>query len=198
VGLLLVMAAGATTAPQADEKKAVVPIDRLLSKKLLTRNRAVNAILRDRQSVIEQLIPLIDPANAEKYPDETRVVAAYLLGELRAVEAVPVLSQVIADPPGPRYVIDGSRYDYPVTTALVKIGRPAVPAMIKNLETSDDRAVRGISLGVLSQILGGKRGLLALLTKLIEQSDDKDVTRRLRAARTKVEVHYKEDSEPLY
>lgn len=197
--LLLVMAAGATTAPQTDGKKTFVPIDRLLSKEMRTRDRAVDAILRDRKSVIEQLIPLIDPVNAKKYSDETRSAGAYLLGELRAVEAIPVLSRALANPPGRLFIDDLSRYDAPVFSALVKIGRPAVPAMIKNLETSDHKMVRIHSLDVLNHVLGGKRRLLELLVKLSDRSsDDRDVSRRLREARSRVEAHYKEDSEPLY
>ena len=196
--LLCVIATSATTAPQPDKEKTMIPIDDLLSKEPRTRNQAVDAILRDRKSVIEQFIPLIDPDNAKKYSDETRSAAAYLLGELCAVEAVPVLSQALADPPGPKETSDISRYDAPVFSALVKIGRPAVPAMIKNLETSDNSTLRKNSMDVLNHVLGGKRRLLELLAKLIERSDDRDVSRRLREARSRAEVHYKEDSEPLY
>ena len=201
--LLFVLAATATTAPQPDEEKTMIPIDDLLSQQPRTRDRAVDAILRDRKSVIEQLIPLIDPANAKKYSDETRSAAAYLLGKLRAVEAVPVLSQALADPPGPLFFGDISRYDSPVWTALVKIGRPAVPEMIKNLETSENKILRKRSMDVLNHVLGGKRRLLELLDKLntrnlSEQPPDREAARRIREAHAWVEAHYKEDREPLY
>ena len=197
--LLFVVAATTTTAPQSDEEKTMIPIDDLLSKQLRTRNQAVDAILRDRKSVVEQLIPLIDPVNTKKYSDETRCAAAYVLGQLRAVEAVPVLSKALADPPGPKVITDISRYDSPVLTALVKIGRPAVPEMINNLENSDNLILRKKSLDVLNHVLGGKRRLLELMVKLIERStDDRDVSRRLTEAHSWAQAHYKEDSEPLY
>jgi HEAT repeat protein len=197
------VAATVTTAPQSDEEKTMIPIDDLLSEQPRTRDRAVDATLRDRKSVIEQLIPLIDPVNTKKYSDETRCAAAYLLGKLRAVEAVPVLSKALADPPGPKVFSDSSRYDAPVLAALAKIGRPAVPEMIKNVETSENQILRKKSLDVLNHVLGGKRRLLELLVKLntrqlSEQPPDQEASRRIREARSWAEAHYKEDKEPLY
>lgn len=196
--LLFVVAAAATTAPEPNEEKPMTAIDDLLSEEPRTRDRAVDAVLGDRKSVIEQLVPLIDPANAEKYSDQTRCAAAYLLGELRAIEAVPVLSKALEDPPGPKLFSDISRYDAPVLGALVKIGRPAVPAMIKNVETSDDLILRKRSLDVLSHVLGGKRRLLELLVKLNDASTEREASRRIREAHSWAEAHYKEDKEPLY
>ncbi|NQT11737.1 MAG: hypothetical protein HQ582_03245 [Planctomycetes bacterium] len=147
---------------------------------------------------MEQLIPLIDPANAKEYSDETRCAAAYLLGKLRAVEAIPVLSRALADEPGRKMRHGISRYDAPVWSALVRIGRPAVPTMIENIETSDHRMLRIRSLGVLNHVLGGKRRLLELLAKLEKRTDDKETRRRLQECITRVREHYKETKEPLY
>ena len=110
-----------------DKERSMDQIETLLSRDSRTRDQAVDSILRDRSAVINELIPLIDPANSEKYSDETRCASAYLLGEFRAVEAVSVLSKALADEPGRKVGSDISRYDAPVWTALVKIGRPAVP-----------------------------------------------------------------------
>ncbi len=163
-----------------------------------TRDKAVDAILHDRSATIQKLIPLIDPVNAVKYSDETRCTAAYLLGELRAEEAVPVLSCALTDEPGPKIITDESRYDTPVLSALLKIGRPAVPTMIKNLETTDHHQLRGKSLGVLNNVLGGKRRLLELLAKLEDRAKDKEVRRRIGECIKLCREHYKEDKEPLY
>jgi len=70
------------------------------------------------------------------------------------------------------FISDISRYDVPVWTALVRIGRPVVPAMIENIETSDNRILREKSIDVLYHVLGGKRRVLELLTKLKEQAKD--------------------------
>jgi HEAT repeat protein len=196
--LLLVVPLTAAPALQPKQEKPMTGPNDLLSEQSRTRDQAVDNVLKGRKSVIEQLVPLIDPANAKKYSDQTRSAAAYLLGELRAVEAVPVLSKALADSPGPKVITDMSRYDAPVWTALFKIGRPAVPAMIENVETSDDLILREGSLDVLNHVLGGKRRLLELLVKLEKRSTDREVTRRIEEARSWAERHYKEDEEPLY
>lgn len=184
----------------------MTPIDNLRSENSKTRDQTVDAVLRNRKSVIEQLIPLIDPANAKNYSDETRSVAAYLLGELRATEAVPVLSRALADPPGRNIFPDISRYDTPVFHALVKIGRPAVPALIEHVKTSDNETLRKNTLDVLYHVLGGKRRLLELLVKLSELETDKEspdhkAARRFREAHSWAESHFKYTRgtrEPLY
>ncbi len=177
--------------------------ERLLSEDSRTRDQAVDSILQDRRDIVDKLIPLVDPANDMKYSDETRSAAAYLLGEFRASEAVPILSRALADEPGAKIIsrisrYDISRYDVPVWTALVKIGRPTVPAMIENIETSDNRILRKKSLDVLNHVLGGKRRLLELLSKLQKKATDKEKHRRITVAQQFAEVHFKEDKEPLY
>jgi len=176
----------------------------LLSAEPRTRDAAVDRILGDRGLVIQRLIPLIDPANANKYGDGTRCAAAYLLGEFRAVEAIPVLAKALAKEPGRHTAWEGffSRYDAPVFTALVNIGRPVVPAMIENIEKSDHDWLRKKSMLVVSHVLGGKRRLLELLTKLEERqakqvAPNQDVLRRIREGRRWIEDS-KEGAEPLY
>jgi hypothetical protein len=181
-------------------------LDQLLSDNSQAREQAVDKILNDRKALIKKLIPLIDPKNSEKFSDETRCVAAYLLGELRAVEAVPVLSQALADPPGEKFISDGSRYDAPVFSALVRIGRPAVAAMIENIKTTDDLTLQNRSLDVLLHVLGGKQRLLELLVKLndralAEKPVNREEARRFREAHVWAEAHYvqrKGYEEPLY
>ena len=156
------------------------------------------AILRDRKLIVENLIALVEPANAKKHSSQTRAAAAFLLGELRAVEAVPVLSRAMPEV-ADRVRSDFSRFDVPFWNALVKIGRPAVPVMIKNIETSDNRILRIDSLRVLDQVLGGKRRLLELLAKLeARAAKDKRKQRRIQAAAAWAKEYYKEAEEPLY
>lgn len=194
------LGAAADAPPQeAHEETMRERIKGLQSKDARARDRAVDAVLEDHKRMVKALIPLIDPANADRYSDETRCAAAYLLGQLRAVEAVPVLSKALADPPGPWLITDSSRFDAPVWHALVRIGRPAVPAMIRNIETSDHRMLRIRSLGVLNHVLGGKRRLLELLDRLKKRAgDDKQKAARIEKAAERVRSHYKEDEEPLY
>lgn len=201
---LLAVIAAAAPVPHT-QKKGMIPLDDLRSEQARTRDRAVDSILRDRRAVIEQLIPLIDPANVKKYSKETRIAAAYALGELRAVEAVPVLSKTLAEPLGWEDNIHADRYLCPVFEALVKIGQPAVPAMIENIETTNDPVLRRWSLGVMCHTLGGKRRLLDLLDKLgkralDKQPPDRAMARRVKDAHDWAEKHYKykPGEEPLY
>ncbi len=204
IALSLIVVATATTVFQAKtEKKHMAPFNDLLSEQPRTRDQAAKAILQDRKSIIEQLSPLIDPANAKKYSDETRSAAAYLLGQYRAVEGVPVLAKALADPPGLKDSSDKSFYVEPVFNALVKIGREAVPGMIEIIETSDHAEQRKGSMFVLLHVLGGKRRLLETLTKLLdrrlkERPMNQEVVRRIREAHTWAKSYFKDEEEPLY
>ncbi len=199
--LISLALSGVTTGGrQEDDEKGLLgnKIEELLSKDSRVRDRTVDSILQDRLGIVKQLIPLIEPANAQEYSDETRCAAAYLLGEFRAIKAVPVLSRALADEPGRKLISDTSRYDVPVWTALVKIGRPAVPAMIENVKNSDNKILRKKSLDVLIHALGGKRRITELLTKLKAQTKDPSKIQHINAAIQHTQEHFEEDKEPLY
>ncbi len=179
---------------------AAPPLKDLLSEDVRTVDRAVDVILNDRKKTIEQLIPMIDPANSKKYSDFTRCAAAYLLGELRAEEAVPVLSKALANQPGRKTIDTISRYDGPVSSALFKIGRPAIPAMIENIKSSDNEDLRRDSALILEYFVGGKPRLLQLLDKLDAKTGpaEQRVSRRIRDTKAWAESNITEAEEPLY
>jgi hypothetical protein len=198
MGAMVLVMALAPTGLAFGEEESMLVSEALRSDEARVRDAAVDHVLKERQSLIEQLIAQFDPASVAQYSDETRCAAAYLLGELRAVEAAPILAKSLANPPGPRVRTDKSRYDHPVHEALLKIGRQAVPALIENIEQTDDVRLRRSSLGMLSHILGGKRRLLELLTKLEVRTTDATVGERVREARAWADSHFIEDEEPLY
>ena len=181
-----------------EEKENMSLIANLQSKNASTRDDAVDAFLKDRKNSIDGLIALVAQTGDKKYSDETRSAAAYLLGEIRAVEAVRALSRASANPLGPMVGFDVSRYDAPIFTALVKIGRPAVPAMIKNLEETDNANIRHNSMFVLYHVLGGKQHLLELLGKLKARTKDKAVGKRIEGVTEHVQKNFKETTAPLY
>ncbi len=196
-GIILLVTATVTRS-DSDQEGTMRSIEGLSSKEPRIRDQVVDSVLHDRLATVQKLISLIDPTNAAKYSDETRCSAAFLLGELRAVEAVPVLSQSLISEPGRKQRFRISRYDAPVWNALVKIGRPAVPTMIKNIETTDNRILRVKSLDILVHILGGKKRLLELLDKLEKRAGDKEVRQRITDCIAYSRDHYKESEEPLY
>ncbi|MHC4260118.1 MAG: HEAT repeat domain-containing protein [Planctomycetota bacterium] len=177
------------------------PLEGLRSEDVRVRAQAVDSLLQGHQQTVQELISLVDPNNAQKYSEWRRRAAAYVLGEFRAVEAIPVLSRAAALPQEEEDLWYKDRYHSPYWTALMKIGRPAVPALIENIEGSDDETLRMKSSDVLNHILGGKRRLLEPLTKLkvrAEEEQDKKRIERIEAALEYAQRHYKEDKEPLY
>ena len=160
------------------------------------RGLAVDRLLERRKQRVQKLIAVFDPETGEEKKWETRAAAAWVLGEMRAPEAAEVLAQNIDD--GPDHTGDVSRYDTAHTTALRKIGLPAVPALIENIENSDSPVLRGRSVRILGSILGGKRRVLELLDRLEKRaSEEKKKVRRIREARKNVRT-WTEDEEPLY
>lgn len=196
--VLILLSAAALSSTRIEQEKAMPQIDGLRSTNARARDEAVDAIIHSRKVSTEELVRLIDPDNAAREREETRIAAAYLLGELRDPAAVPVLSRALRDKSGRIVIPNLQRYNLPVWNALVKIGRPAVPAMIANVEDSDDPDLRDKSLGVLYHVLGGKRRVLELLAKLEGRSKTDATTQRIRSAATWVSSHFKEDKEPLY
>ena len=182
--------------------------EKIISADVEVRKEAIETTLKERKQLVNTLADIVNQKNADKYPWKVRAGAAYLLGQLRAVEGVPALSSALGKilPAAEAERKFGfSRLLPPylsplaVVSALGKIGRPAVPAMIKNIETSDDRMLRLSSLDVLNHVLGGKRRTLELLEKLqVRAGADEKKTERIKAAIKRVQKRYKEDEEPLY
>jgi HEAT repeat protein len=163
------------------------------------REAEVQALLDDRKRTIEQLCEIVDQKNAGKHEPVERAAAAYVLGEMRAPEAVGALNSALADDPVQRdWFGDRSPYDSAVTAALVRIGRPAVPEMIKNLQQSDDKRIREKTCMILYHTLGGRDRIVALIDRLTDQEEDAGVRTRLEAARAYVLEFYKDAETPLF
>jgi len=71
---------------------------------------------------------------------------------------------------------------YPAMDALVKIGNPSIPAVIRNLEESEDAKVRELSLKVLYRIEGDKDIVQLRLQKALEVQQDSKKKARLQTA----------------
>ena len=63
------------------------------------RLTAMARVLEPRKALVRELWAMVHQKNADKHSDESRAVAAYLLGELRAAEGVPALSSALLNPP---------------------------------------------------------------------------------------------------
>jgi len=110
------------------------------------RMQAEKLFLEDRRATVSALLQVLDlPVRPDEpfYTGSPRNSAIKLLGELRAPEAVPALTQWLVPRPGQSGVVDGLMYLSPAGYALVKIGMPAVPAVVDILAsvgvTSEDK-----------------------------------------------------------
>jgi HEAT repeat protein len=163
------------------------------------QKKAIEQILDDRLRTVNMLIEIVDQANAGRRPANAGRAAAYLLGRLRAPEAVPVLSRALTNVDPNFAVLHTDIFTDAEWTALVEIGRPAVPAMIKNLATSDDERLRDRSIGVLAHVLGGKDNLTGLLNRLMKQKErSKEEKDRLAKALERAQSRYKDTEQPLF
>ncbi len=126
---------------------------------------------------------LISQLRDESNPKEVTISIAFLLGLHRMGQAVQDLSKHIALTNRP--LLDDDRRpligEYPVVDALIRIGGPAIPEMIKNIETSDDEKVRELSAKVIRYVDGPEIARFRL-QKAMEKQSDPGKKARLKAA----------------
>jgi hypothetical protein len=116
----------------------------------------VRAFADERRQLIVELINIFQNTNTLNF---NRCNCAYYLGEMRASEAADSLASMITLKFDYSHVlVQGIPVDSddPVFNALIKIGSPAIPAIIRNLAENDDPKVRELSLKALYQIDGDK------------------------------------------
>jgi hypothetical protein len=98
------------------------------------RARAADLVLQERRATISALMEILDmpvQPNESFYSSGTpRNTAIRLLGELRAAESVRALTQCLMPRPGQRIDVTELVYLGPAGRALVKMGMPAVPAVL--------------------------------------------------------------------
>jgi hypothetical protein len=139
----------------------------------------------ERGSVIKELINIFK--DSKSYPIN-RSAAAYYLAEMRVPEAVDVLAADITlqfefvPPPGNLNGFRMKWHGYVAMEALIKIGNPSIPAVIRNLAKSDDAKVRELSLQVLTRVDGDKDIVQLRLQKVLKAEKDSQKQARLQVA----------------
>jgi hypothetical protein len=163
-------------------------------------SRDVHAIFAQREAICQRCLQIIDPRNKQEYADTQRAAAAFLLGEFRAIEAVPFLVAMLRDEvkTKPTVFWDPSPFDVPARVALGKLGRDALPAVIEVLKETDDPALRQNCIGLIRQKVGPKRFLLDTLGNLADREPDPVKGQRIRDARAWVDVNFKQAEEYPY
>ena len=135
-------------------------------------------VKKNRSQYVNLLLKIFKDARASDYQ---KCATAYFLGEMRAPEAVDDLASNIKLCLTNSYPGSTRTYWPSVTGALIKIGSPSIPALIRNLQESDDAQVRKNSLEVLCYI-DDKDIVQLRLQKTIDIQSDATKKARLQAA----------------
>ena len=134
--------------------------------------------LDQRQQFISTLLNIFRDSRAT---DDQQCVVACYLGECHAAEAADVLAaNITKDLATPRMYFGGPIPSIP--GALVQIGAPCIPSLLKNMQESDDANVQKLSLMVLYTIEGDKDVVQLRLQKALDVQQDTTKKARLQAA----------------
>ncbi|MDR3378193.1 MAG: hypothetical protein P4M10_05865 [Verrucomicrobiae bacterium] len=137
----------------------------------------------EKTQLIANLINIVADASASKL---NHGMAAYYLGDLRAVEASDILARNITLYLGMETT--ALYQGLPLVSglvardALIKVGSPSIPALVRNLTESDDAKVNDLSLQVLVKIEGDKDIVRLRLQKALAAETNADKQARLKAA----------------
>lgn len=188
IALLIVGAA----APQSKQQA----IKRLLSTDAGTRIKAQQELLTARANLISELAKIVDDnENQVHKPDSVRK-AMFILGEMRAIEAVGVLVSNIAFPdvlppgkeprPGPGWgmgklhtIASRPLKTWPAVEALTKIGEPCLEATIEKIATTDGVTEQNACIRVLIEVRG-RDSASALLKHAINKQKVPQKSQRLQ------------------
>jgi hypothetical protein len=150
-------------------------------------DRLTRVALKERDENIYSLIRMLR-SEPEK---EKKIRICYLLGEYKAIEAIWDLAknitleaQVSDETKLPRWG------KYPAQEALIKCGFRSIRYMISNIESSDDKQIQNLSVGVIWLVIGeglsnysdGKEYARMIIQKRINQESDPVKKERLEAA----------------
>jgi hypothetical protein len=136
----------------------------------------------ERGKLITKLLEILKNPQSTNFD---QCAAAYYLGEMRAPQAADILAAQIT------LKLDFKHLDLnglPVMPtdfaqeALIKIGNPSIPAVIRNLAESDDAKARELSLLVLYRIEGDKDIVQLRLQKALKTEADSQKQTRLQSA----------------
>ena len=177
--------------PAPEKGKQLPAVERLMSSDGEVLFPARDELIAARKELIDQLIAIIsEKENRIGKPASVRA-AMYVLGEMRAVEAIDVLIEYMGFPRifeegqlAPISVDGGTmgrslkatRRIYPGVDALIKIGEPCVDPVVGKLGSSVNmRACLGVLVG-----LRGRDWTIETLTTAMEKETDAEKKRWLK------------------
>ena len=156
-----------------NEKLSEEHLAQLISKNYLEREKASQTVLESRRSVITELERIVKKFTVDDTRAGTAKTAIVLLGKLRSSESVPLLSEKLdfeafyksTKRPQPPEDL------YPCVGALSVIGKPSIPAMIKNIESHRDEKVRKLSAIVILNVEGHDLARVVVSKAMEKQKD---------------------------
>jgi hypothetical protein len=153
-------------------------------------------ILENQAKLIDELIryasadvkpnPKPHPDFPDSYPrHDSKHLAILLLGELRAISAIPICINNIGYKNKKYLVFDGELLpldvEYPAVEALIKIGLPAVDPVIEKLGTYDKECQGRMNcVWIIKNVLGIYLGRCKL-QRYIEKTTDETIKKNLQA-----------------
>lgn len=180
--------------PTPEKGEGLTVVQRLMSKDGKEMVAARDELIAARKELLRQLIGIIEEQKNRINRQSSVRVAMYVLGEMRAVEAVDVLVKYIGFPriyEGEAGIVslDGGtmlyrdlnkiRSVYPPADALIKIGEPCIDAVISKVGSAETNYEREACLGVLVG-LRGRDWTVETLTTAMEKETDAEKKRWLK------------------
>ena len=179
----ILVAEDASPSQPVDAKNADTNIiERLLSRERSARLGAAAELDSQRTHLVEKLISVLESTNS----DAIKIDAVIVLGEYRATKAVPVLLRNLQLEPNAKKLVSVNSSDpsealeevsLPVTTALTKIGVPAVPSLLDRIVEMDDTNLTRKCLAVCVSIEGEEVTQFRLKELMEMVSDQKEKAR---------------------
>jgi len=178
------------------EEKQATAVERLLSKESEEIYEAQNELIRARKDLIARLINIVDEKENRLTRRASVRATIFILGEMRAVEAVQVLVGHIGFPYVYEYTagesipvdadggtlwrgIKGIQKTYPAVKALIKIGEPSLDDVINKLSSTDHLTEQKACLGVLVG-LRQRDSVIEMLKDAIKKETDTKKKDRLQ------------------
>jgi len=134
----------------------------------LEREAFLSDLEKERHAILEGLLVGLGSEH-----EQIRFCSAYLLGHYRFNQAAGSLADVVTmeNPELTRNTREQRWGRYPAVEALIRLGKPSVPPMISNLETSDDEHVRGLSARVIYHVEGPELARIVVEMAITKQPD---------------------------
>jgi hypothetical protein len=158
LGAILFVAGGSQVREVQDAKELPDWTTLIRSEVEKERTSAREIVLLDRKERIEKLLSVVNspvqPGEAFYSSTTSRNISIFLLGQLRAKEAVPTLMEWLF-PRGGQALIRGELLMFShAGYALVEIGLPSVPPLIELLASEADAAEREQAIKIVVSIKG--------------------------------------------